>query len=107
VTSSGIASDVGESVQHGTSQATPVVSGVLLLMQEFYLRTTGQLPSVETLTTCIRNGAVVINDGDDEQDNVPHTRKNFLRLDAMSALDAVRRFLQINLLSTTRAFRQV
>jgi subtilisin family serine protease len=107
VTSSGIASDVGESVQHGTSQATPVVSGVILLMQEFYLRTTGQMPSVETLITCLRNGAVVINDGDDEQDNVPNTGKNFLRLDAMAALDAVRRFLQINLLSTATAFRQV
>jgi len=107
VTSSGIASDVGESVQQGTSQATPVVSGVLLLMQEFYLRTTGKMPSVDTLITCLRNGAVVINDGDDEQDNVPNTGKNFLRLDAMSALDAVRRFLQINLLSTATAFRQV
>jgi subtilisin family serine protease len=53
------------------------------------------------------NGAVVINDGDDEQDNVPNTGKNFLRLDAMAALDAVRRFLQINLLSTATAFRQV
>jgi hypothetical protein len=54
----------------------------------------------------LRNGAVVINDGDDEQDNVPHTGRNFLRLDAMSALDAVRRILQINLLSTATAFRE-
>ena len=107
ITSSGIASDVGESVDHGTSQATPVTSGVILLMQEFYLRTTGQMPSVETLMTCLRNGAVVINDGDDESDNVPHTGKNFLRIDAMSALDAVRRFLQVNLLSTARAYRAV
>lgn len=105
VTSSGIASDVGESVDHGTSQATPVVTGVILLMQEFYLRSTGQMPSVETLVTCLRNGAVAINDGDDESDNVPHTGKRFLRIDAMSALDAVRRFLQVNLLSTATAFR--
>jgi subtilisin family serine protease len=105
ITSSGIASDVGESVDHGTSQATPVTSGIILLMQEFYLRTTGQLPSVETLVTCLRNGAVVINDGDNETDNVPHTGKNFLRIDAMSALDAVRRSLQVNLLSTATAFR--
>ncbi|HYY56587.1 MAG TPA: S8 family serine peptidase, partial [Pyrinomonadaceae bacterium] len=105
ITSSGIASDVGESVQHGTSQATPVTSGVILLMQEFYLRTTGRMPSVETIATCLRNGAVVITDGDDEQDNVPHTGEKFLRIDAMSALDAVRRTLQINLLSTATAFR--
>jgi hypothetical protein len=96
---------VGESVQHGTSQATPVTSGVILLMQEFYFRTTGKMPSVDTITTCLRNGAVLINDGDDEQDNVPHSGKTFPRIDAMSALDAVKRFLQINLLSTATAFR--
>jgi subtilisin family serine protease len=106
ITSSGIATDVGESIQHGTSQATPVATGVVLLMQEFYLRTTGKLPSVDTLITALRNGGVVINDGDDEQDNVPHTGKSFLRIDAMSALDAVRKLLQINLLSTATAFRE-
>jgi subtilisin family serine protease len=105
ITSSGIASDVGESVQQGTSQATPVTSGVILLMQEFFLRTTGKMPSLDTLVTCLRNGAVTINDGDDEKDNVPHTGKNFLRIDAMAALDAVRRSMQINLLSTATAFR--
>lgn len=106
ITSSGIASDIGESVQQGTSQATPVVSGVILLMQEFHLRTTGQMPSVDTLVTCLRNGAVPITDGDDEQDNVPHTGQRFLRIDAMSALDAVRRLLQNRLLATATAFRE-
>jgi subtilisin family serine protease len=105
VTSSGIDSDVGESVQQGTSQATPVTTGVILLMQEFFLRTTGQMPSVDTLVTSLRNGSVIINDGDDEDDNVPHTGKNFRRIDALSALDAVRRFLQMQLLTTKTAFR--
>lgn len=105
ITSSGIESDRGESVQDGTSQATPVVSGVLLLMQEFYFRTKGELPEVDFLADCLRNGAVAIEDGDDEADNVPHTNRQFLRIDAMNALDAVRRKLQIELLSTAKAFR--
>jgi subtilisin family serine protease len=105
VTSSGNETDVGESVQQGTSQATPVTTGVILLMQEFFFRTTGRMPTVDTLVTCLRNGGVLTNDGDDEDDNVPHTAKNFLRVDALSALEAVRRILQNELLRTRTAFR--
>lgn len=107
ITSSGISSNVGESIQDGTSQATPVISGVLLLMQEFYLKTTRELPEVDFLVECLRNGAVQINDGDDEADNVPHTHQNFWRVDALGALDAVRRKLQIGLLATARPLRFV
>lgn len=105
ITSSGNETDVGESVQQGTSQATPVTTGVILLMQEFFFRTTGRMPTIDTLVTCLRNGAVSINDGDDEDDNVPHTGKNFLRIDALAALEAVRRNLQNELLRTKTAFR--
>ncbi|MDX9736284.1 MAG: S8 family serine peptidase [Thermoanaerobaculia bacterium] len=104
VTSSGIDSDEGESVQQGTSQATPVVTGVILLMQEFFKRTAGVLPPVDLLVECLRNGAVRVHDGDDEDDNVPHTQKEFLRVDAFGALEAVRRKLQHHLLSTQKAF---
>lgn len=104
ITSSGIDSDRGESVQDGTSQATPVVSGVILLMQEYYLRTKGELPEIDFIADCLRNGAVSIHDGDDEADNVPHTNRRFLRIDVVNALDAVRRQLQIELLSTATAF---
>ena len=104
ITSSGIDSDDGESVQQGTSQATPVVTGVVLLIQEFFKRTTGALPSVDLVVECLRNGAVKIHDGDDEDDNVPHTQKQFLRVDAFGALEAVRRKLQHHLFSTQKAF---
>jgi subtilisin family serine protease len=105
VTSSGIATDTGISIQHGTSQATPVTSGVILLMQEFYLFTTNRLPTVKTIVECLRNGGVLTNDGDDEDDNVIHTGKNYLRIDAFSALEAVRRSLQMDLFLTRTAFR--
>jgi subtilisin family serine protease len=105
VTSSGINSDHGESVQHGTSQAAPVASGVILLMQQFYLRHTNQLPPVNDLATWLRQGGVPIHDGDDEDDNVINTGLDFLRLDALAALEAVRRQLQIRLLREVRALR--
>lgn len=94
VTSSGINGPHGESIQHGTSQATPVTAGLILLMQEFYLGATGELPEVSDLITWLRRGGVTIHDGDDEDDNVQHTDLDFIRVDALSGLDAVRRHLQ-------------
>lgn len=98
VTSSGINNDRGESIQHGTSQATPVITGVILLLQQFYLRETSILPTIDNLTLWLRNGGVSINDGDDEDDNVVNTGLNFIRVDALTALDAVRRHLRKQLL---------
>ena len=107
VSSAGILNDFGESIQHGTSQATPVIAGVILLMQEFYLNNTGSLPTVDVLVECLRKGGVSIFDGDDEDDNVPHTQKSYFRVDALSALEAIRRNLQLGLLSTRMTLRSV
>jgi subtilisin family serine protease len=98
VTSSGIEGPRGESVQHGTSQAAPVTTGVILLMQELYRRLSGELPEVDVLVEMLRNGGVVIHDGDDEADNVEHTGLKFRRVDALGALNAVVRSLQKDLL---------
>ena len=98
VTASGIDGAHGESTQHGTSQATPVTAGLILLMQELYQRVTGELPEVDDLVKWLRRGGVTIHDGDDEDDNVEHTNRNFIRADALSALDSVRRSLHKKLL---------
>jgi hypothetical protein len=96
VTSSGIANDTGTSIQHGTSQATPVVAGVVLLLQSYHLRATGRLPAVADVRRWLIQGAVTINDGDDEQDNVLHTGLVFRRVDAMGALAACAKNLATN-----------
>lgn len=96
-TSTGVRSDHGESLQTGTSQAAPVTAGVILLMQEYYLRKSGKypladhgdLPSVDDLEQWLREGGVEIQDGDDEDDNVPHTNLKYWRLDAYGALDRI------------------
>lgn len=93
VTSSGIKGPHGESIQHGTSQATPVTVGVILLLQEFYKRSTGKLPTVKQVNSWLRRGGVRIRDGDDEDDNVDHTNLTFLRIDAVRALNAAYREL--------------
>lgn len=98
ITSSGIDGPHGESTQHGTSQATPVVCGVILLIQQFYQKINGTLPTIDEVVDCLRLGGVSIFDGDDEDDNVIHTKKNYLRVDALGSLSAVKRQTEIALL---------
>lgn len=100
ITSAGINGPHGESIQHGTSQATPVTAGVILLMQALFKRVAGQLPPVDLIVDLMRQSAVTINDGDDERDNVHNTGLDFRRVDAFGALDAVGRHLQKELLLT-------
>ena len=92
-------------MQHGTSQAAPVVAGVTLLVQEYYRRLTGSLPKVDYVVACLRQGGVAILDGDDESDNVQNTRLKFTRLDAMGALRASRRWVRRSFLLAGRALR--
>lgn len=91
VTSSGIASDNAWSIQQGTSQATPVVAGVVLLLQQYYLRARNELPAVNDIIGCLRSGGTTIVDGDDEDDNVPHTKAKYQRVDALNALRSMQR----------------
>jgi subtilisin family serine protease len=101
--STGNKSDDGESIQSGTSQASAVVSGTILLMQEYYRRVTnGESPTVDQLETWLRRGGVPVEDATATADNVLHTNRRFIRLDALGALDACRRGLQIQLLDGLR-----
>jgi len=95
VTSTGIDGPNGESTQHGTSQAAPVVCGALLLLQEFYIRATGSLPTVAELIRWIRISGEKIYDGDDEKDNVENTNKSYKRLDVLRACSLVKRELEV------------
>jgi subtilisin family serine protease len=90
VTSSGNSGPHGESVEHGTSQASPVTAGVVLLLQAFYekVKGPGQRPSVDDLEIWLSRGPATVTDVDDGQDNVLHTGLPFPRLDALSSLQS-------------------
>ncbi len=88
IRSSGIGGPRAESIQHGTSQATPVVCGVVLLLQNLHMRAFGRLPAAPDVLQWMRSSAVKIVDGDDENDNVTHTHQTFRRVDALAALEA-------------------
>ncbi len=86
ITSSGILNDTGESIQYGASQATPVVLGVVALLQSFHLRTTGHLPTVADVKRWLARGSTVVYDGADDHDNVNHTESTFPRVSALGSL---------------------
>lgn len=89
LTGAGITGDNSSSTMHGTSQATPVLAGVILLMQQQYKSINGTLPPVDFIENWLRTSAVTINDGDDEDDSVTNTGLDFPRVDALNALDAI------------------
>lgn len=105
VTSSGILSDSGSSIQHGTSQAAPVTTGAILLMQEYYQRETGELPSIDNIEKWMRESAVIINDGDDEDDNVINSGFNYPRLDIVAAIERIQRQLEKDMLISGKALK--
>jgi hypothetical protein len=92
LTAAGNANDTAESTSHGTSQACPVVAGLCLLAQQYAVKKTGNLPTVDQLekwlvstTPAVAN---TILDGDDEDDNVVNTNKTYIMADAVQMLTA-------------------
>ena len=73
----------------GTSQASPVVAGVCVLAQQLAVRQLGRRLTQAELVTLMRNSAVTINDGDNEDDNVGHTGLNFPRINVMALGEAI------------------
>jgi len=94
VTSSGSAADRGESMQQGTSQAAPMVAGVILLMQQYHLRVRHELPPVDDLERWLRAGGTSVTDQCDNCDNVPHTNLQYPRVDALGALTAMKKEIE-------------
>ncbi|HET6424833.1 MAG TPA: S8 family serine peptidase [Planctomycetaceae bacterium] len=92
LTSAGIANDNAESTYHGTSQATPVAAGLVLLAQQYALRRSGQLPTVDQLEKWLRapTSRTQRLDGDDENDNVSNTNLSFASADAIDLLTAAK-----------------
>lgn len=77
----------------GTSQAAPLVTGVVALMQEAAKQFGGRFLSPAEVREIMISTSVNIFDGDDEDDNVTNTQVNYPRIDAYAALQEVRRRL--------------
>lgn len=82
-------SGTGTSVYTGTSQATPQVTGVVVLAQELAEQTLGRRLTFTEISNLLKTSATTVNDGDDEVDNVTNTSLNFKRVDMMKLAEKI------------------
>lgn len=75
--------------EHGTSQASPHVAGVVALAQELAERVLGRRLSLQELRGLMVSTATAITDGDDENDNAPHTGQVYKRLNVEALGQAI------------------
>jgi subtilisin family serine protease len=79
----------GTAVLSGTSMATPIVTGVVALMQQLSVQATGHRLSLAQMAAMIRDTGIPIFDGDDEDDNVPNSLQGYYRIDVNALADSV------------------
>lgn len=97
-TSAGAQNDDGTSIQDGTSQAAPTVAGIILLLQQHYLRLTGELPPVTLLQQVLRSTSTWLTDDEGGQkDNVKNCNKKFPRANAFESIVALDRYIKLRM----------
>ncbi len=78
----------GYQVMAGTSMAAPVVAGAAALVHQA-LVSHGLAADQEAILRVLRSSGIIVNDGDDENDNVTNTGLSFPRLNVDAALRTV------------------
>ncbi|MDM3857780.1 MAG: putative Ig domain-containing protein [Aphanizomenon gracile PMC649.10] len=73
----------------GTSQATPFISGLAVLAQQIAQEKLNRKLTLNEFRTLLDTTSVLINDGDDENDNVTNTGKNFPRVNALALAEGI------------------
>jgi len=79
----------GLTTMHGTSQASPQIAGLAVLVQQLAQKELGRLLTPAEFTALLRDTAATIYDGDDEDDNVLHTYLEYPRADAEMLGEAI------------------
>jgi len=79
----------GNSTYHGTSQAAPHITGIVVLAQQLAERQLGRRLTIAEFRQLLENTGVTINDGDDEDDNVTNTGLDFQRIDVMALMESI------------------
>lgn len=76
----------------GTSMASPMVAGTVALLQEAAQKFGGRNLTVSEVRSFLLNNADTIRDGDDEDNDLPATNQNYLRVNVHRSLQAVQAF---------------
>jgi hypothetical protein len=73
----------------GTSQATAYVTGIATLAQQLAQEKLGRKLTVNEFRNLLESNSVIINDGDNENDNVTNTGKNYPRVDLFKLAEGI------------------
>ncbi len=73
----------------GTSQASPHIAGIATLSQQLATQHLGRRLTPAEMRQLLRDSAVTVNDGDDENDNVVNTGLDFPRVDVFALGEAI------------------
>jgi subtilisin family serine protease len=79
----------GSITMGGTSQATPVVSGIATLAQQIAQTNLGRKLTLAEFDTLLHTKSDLIIDGDDENDNVTNTGETYPRINVLSLAEGI------------------
>ncbi|MBD2281359.1 CARDB domain-containing protein, partial [Aphanizomenon flos-aquae] len=79
----------GTTSMGGTSQATAYMTGVATLAQQIAEEKLGRKLTVNEFRNLLDTNSVIINDGDNENDNVTNTGKNYPRVDLLKLAEGI------------------
>ncbi|MFM6834040.1 MAG: S8 family serine peptidase, partial [Dolichospermum sp.] len=79
----------GTTSMGGTSQATAYFTGVATLAQEIAEEKLGRKLTVNEFRNLLSTNSVIINDGDNENDNVINTGANYPRVDLLKLAESI------------------
>jgi len=82
----------GTTSMGGTSQATAYMTGVATLAQQIAVEKLGRKLTVNEFRNLLDTNSVIINDGDNENDNVTNTGKNYPRVDLLKLAEGILNF---------------
>ncbi len=82
----------GTTSMGGTSQATAYMTGVATLAQQIAEEKLGRKLTVNEFRNLLDTNSVIINDGDNENDNVTNTGKNYPRVDLLKLAEGILNF---------------
>lgn len=79
----------GTQTMLGSSLASPYIAGIAVLAQQLAVQELDRRLTMEEFSSLLASTGVLINDGDDENDNVQNTGLNYPRVDMLALVEGI------------------